>query len=202
MEESCFNEVTYPLMKKYEVVQWIILSIFIFLVPAIIPQLISVIFGANSWIATNSQYVVGTIVNTVLITTAINVKGWKQIAGLITLPSISAMSSGLIFKTANIYSVYMIPAIWLGNFTFVYLYRKLFIQKKINYIISSIVAIICKAAIIYLGFRAFTLVSVIPNTGKIFNALNLSMGMNQLITATIASFIGFAIYKAYSLKKA
>ena len=79
-KENCFNQVVYPLSKKGEIVQWVILSIFIFLVPMIIPQLLSTIFGKTSWIATNSQYVVGTIVNTVLIVAGINVKGWKQIA--------------------------------------------------------------------------------------------------------------------------
>ncbi len=192
-KENCFNQVVYPLTKKGEIVQWGILSIFIFLVPMIIPQLIGVIFGKASWIATNSQYVVGTIVNTVLIVAGINVKGWKQIAGLITLPSISAIGSGLIFKSASIYTVYMIPAIWLGNFALVYLYRKLSVQKKVNYILTSIAAILLKVAIIYLCFRLFTLVTVIPGTGKIFTALNLSMGMNQIITASIAAVIGFGI---------
>ncbi len=79
-KENCFNQVVWPLSKKGEIVQWVVLSIFIFLVPMIIPQLISTIFGKASWIATNSQYVVGTIVNTVLIVAGINVKGWKQIA--------------------------------------------------------------------------------------------------------------------------
>ena len=200
-KENCLNEVTYPLTKKYEIIQWIVLSICIFLVPMIIPKLLIAAFGTTSWIATHSQYVVGTIVNTVLIATAINVKGWKQIAGIITLPSISAMGSGLIFKSASIYTVYMIPAIWIGNFTFVYLYRKLFVQKKINYILTSIASIVSKAAIIYLCFRALTLVTVIPNTGKIFTALNISMGMTQLITASIAAVIGFGISMIYAKKK-
>lgn len=200
-KENCLNQVVYPLSKKSEIVQWVILSVFIFLVPMIIPQLIGAIFGKASWIATNSQYVVGTIVNTVLIVAGINVKGWKQVVGLITLPSISAIGSGLIFKSASIYSVYMVPAIWIGNFLFVYIYRKLSVQKKINYILTSIVAILLKAAIIYLCFRALTLVTVIPNAGKVFTALNVSMGMNQIITATLAAVIGFGISRVYINKK-
>ena len=70
-KENCLNEVVYPLTKKFEIVQWIILSIFIFLVPMIIPQLLSAVFGSTSWVATHSQYVVGTIVNTVLVTAVI-----------------------------------------------------------------------------------------------------------------------------------
>ena len=197
-KENCLNSVTYPLTKKFEIIQWVILSILIFFVPMIIPNLLNTLFGATSWIAVHSQYVVGSIVNTVLVTTAINVKGFKQIAGIITLPSISAISSGLIFKSASIYTVYMIPAIWLANFLFVYLYRKLFVQKKINYILSSIVSILVKVAIIYLFFRLLALISNIPE--KPFVALNFAMGMNQLITASVAAIIGFGISKTYEVK--
>ncbi len=193
--ENCLNDVVHPLSKKIEIIQWILLSILIFLVPMIIPKLLNTIFGVNSWIATHSQYVVGTIVNTVLITTAINVKGFKQIAGLITLPSISAIGSGLIFKSASIYTVYMIPAIWIGNFLFVYLYKKLFVQKNLNYFLTSVISILVKVLIIYSFFRVLALILNIPNV--MFIALNLSMGINQLITAIIASIIGFGINLTY-----
>ena len=197
-KENCLNEVVHPLAKKFEIIQWIILSILIFVVPMIIPQLLSGLFGETSWIAAHSQYVVGTIVNTVLITSAINVKGFKQIAGLVTLPSISAIGSGLIFKSASIYTVYMIPAIWAGNFVFVYLYRKLFVSKKVNYILSSIASIIVKVAIIYTFFKVLTLAVNIPS--PMLKALNMSMGMNQAITASIAAVIGYGINKVYRIK--
>ena len=80
-------------------------------------------------------------------------------------------------------------------------YRKLSVQKKVNYILTSIAAILLKAAIIYLCFRLFTLVTVIPGTGKIFTALNLSMGMNQVITASIATVIGFGINLGFCQKQ-
>lgn len=198
--ESCLKQVVYPLSKKNEIVQLILLSIFIFLVPMIIPKVLTTVFGLNSWISSNSQYVVGTIVNTVLIVAGLNVKGWKQIITLITLPSLSAINSGLIFKTANIYSVYMIPAIWIGNFTFIYIYRKLLVQSKLNYILTSVIAILTKVGIIYLGFRILIMISIIPNTGNIFTALNLSMGINQIITATLAAVIGFGICRFFNYK--
>lgn len=200
-KENCLNQVAYPLSKKNEIIQLVVLSIFIFLVPMIIPNLLVTVFGVNSWIASNSQYVVGTIVNVVLITVGLNVKGWKQIITLITLPSLSAINSGLVFKTANIYSVYMIPAIWIGNFAFIYFYRKLSVQKKLNYIITSAIAIFAKASIIYLGFRIFTIIEVIPGTGKIFTALNFSMGINQIITASLASVIILGAMIVFKSKK-
>ena len=159
-KENCLNEVVHPLAKKFEIIQWIILSILIFVVPMIIPQLLSGLFGETSWIAAHSQYVV--------------------------------------FKSASIFTVYMIPAIWAGNFVFVYLYRKLFVSKKVNYILSSIASIIVKVAIIYTFFKVLTLAVNIPS--PMLKALNMSMGMNQAITASIAAVIGYGINKVYRIK--
>lgn len=143
----------------------------------------------------------GTIVNIALIFAGINLKGYKKIIGVIILPSISAICSGFIFKTASIYTFYMIPAIWLENFMLVYLYRKIYVQKKKNYILTSIVTIITKTAIIFLGFNLLTWFSVIPKEGKIFQALQLSMGMNQLVTATIAAIIVAVVIGIVKAKK-
>ena len=76
-------------------------------------KIIQSLFGANSFLGTHSQIIVGSIVNIALIVTAINVKGWKKIAGIITLPSISAILGGYVFKTSAVYMCYMIPAIWV-----------------------------------------------------------------------------------------
>lgn len=197
--EKTFNLNYINLTKKMEIVEIFLITIGTFLTPFIIPQLLQLIAGRESFIATNSQYVVGTIVNIALILTGINIKGNKKIIGIITLPSISAICSGFIFKTASIYTVYMIPAIWFGNFALIYLYRKIFVEKQKNYILASIVAIIAKVAIIFLGFKVFSLVNIIPNTGKIFEALQLSMGINQLITATVAAMVTYGII--YIMKK-
>lgn len=197
--EKTFNLNYINLTKKMEILEIFLITIGVFLTPFIIPQLLQLIAGKESFIATNSQYVVGTIVNIALILTGINIKGNKKIIGIITLPSISAICSGFIFKTASIYTVYMIPAIWFGNFALIYLYRKIFVEKQKNYILASIVAIIAKVAIIFLGFKVFSLVNIIPNTGKIFEALQLSMGINQLITATVAAIVTYGII--YIMKK-
>ena len=100
---------------------------------------------------------------------------------------------GFVLKTSSIYTIYMIPAIWIGNFAIIYLYRYLFVKKNFNYIVSSIIAIIAKCAAIYLGFQLLVVANIIPSASKVFTALNVAMGMNQLITATIGSIIAFGI---------
>ena len=200
-KENCFDLKLVDLSKKTEIVVTVLIAIGALLTPFIIPQLLQVIFGKTSFIAANSQYVVGSIVNIALIFAGINLKGYKKIIGIITLPSVSAICSGFIFKTASIYTVYMIPAIWLGNFALVYLYRKIYVEKKKNYILASISAILVKTAIIFFGFNLLTWVSIIPGQGKVFEALQLSMGMNQLVTATIAVVIVAGIIGAIKAKK-
>ena len=37
-KENCLNEVAYPLQKRAEIVQWILVSALIFIVPMLVPQ--------------------------------------------------------------------------------------------------------------------------------------------------------------------
>lgn len=201
MEET-LNKRLCQVSKYAEWLEIILISIGVFLVPIIVPNLLATIFGQTSFIATNSQYVVGTLVNTALIMAAINISGWKKIIGIVTLPSISAMLSGYVFQTATIYTVYMIPAIWIGNFLLIYLYKHLFINKNINYIISSIAAILFKVIVIYMGFMLLLQLAIIPNGTKIAEALGLAMGINQAITAVSGAMLSYMIMKiAYKRKE-
>ena len=200
--EKCLDKRMYDISKYAEILEIILISFGIFLVPIILPQILNIVFGNTSAIASNSQYVVGAIVNASLIIAGVNVKGWKKIVGLVTLPSMSAILSGLVFKSATIFVVYMIPAIWVGNFTIIYLYRKLFVEKKLNYLFSSIIGIIVKATIIFTGFNLLTAINIIPKENPVAAVLYTVMGANQLITATLGSILAFTIVKAvYRAKK-
>lgn len=200
--EKCLDMKYLQLSKVGEIVEIICICLGVFAVPLVVPQLLTIIFGKTSVIASNSQYVVGSIVNTLLILAGVNANGWKKVVGIVTLPSISALFGGLVLKTSNVYTLYMIPAIWLGNFAIIYLYRYLFVKKKLNYIVTSLISIITKCAAIYAGFNILVLAKVIPNGSKVFAALNLAMGMNQVVTATIGAVIAFGIIMALKSKKA
>ena len=179
--------------KKADIIQTIILALVAFLTPTFLAQLIKGIFGAQSVVTSNSQIIVGSIVNTALIVSVINVKGWKKIACIVTMPSVSTIMSGYIFKTASAYMVYMIPAIWLGNFALIYAYKLLMIGKNKNYFLSGIVGIVVKVAIIFGCFSLLGAFGVFPE--KIANTLKVAMGTTQAITATIGMVISFVIYQ-------
>ena len=193
--ESCLQKRYYDVSKLVEFWEILLISIGVFLTPLVVPQLLTTIFGAKSFIATNSQFVVGAIVNTCLIIAGINAKGWKKIMGIVILPSISSLLSGSVLHLSNIYTVYMIPAIWLGNFAIVFLFKYLFVAKKINYILASIAGILVKCACIFGGYKILLLANIIPQNSKVAQVLFTSMGINQVITASMGCVIAFALVK-------
>lgn len=193
-KENVLNRAMRDYSKALDITQIAIICLVALLVPTFLGMLIKSIFGANSVVASNSQIIVGSIVNTALIVTALNVKGWKKIVGVITLPSISTILSGYVFKTASFYMAYMIPAIWLGNFAIVYLYKKLLLEKKWNYFFTGITAIVTKVAIIFGGFSILNAFGIFPT--KLVQNLQTAMSTTQAITAIIGMIIAYTVYFA------
>ena len=193
-KENVLNRTMRDYSKQIDILQTILIGLTALLVPTFLGGLLKLIFGANSVITQNSQIIVGSIVNTALIITAINIKGWKKIVGVITLPSVSTILSGYVFKTASVYMAWMIPAIWIGNFAIVYLYKKLLLEKKINYFLTGICAIAVKVAIIFGGFSLLKVFGIFPE--KLIQNLQVAMGGVQAITASIGMIIAFTVYIA------
>ena len=192
-KESVLNKTMYDFSKKADLIQAIIIGLIAFLVPTFLVQLINAIFGAQSIVATNSQIIVGSIVNSALIFSAINVKGWKKIIGVVTMPSISTILSGYVFKSASVYMVYMIPAIWIGNFVLIYAYKLIMLEKNKNYFLAGVVGIIAKVLVIFGCFEILNLFNIFPD--KLVANLQKAMGLTQLITASIGTLIMFIVYQ-------
>lgn len=193
--ESCLEKRYINISKLSEIVEMILISLGVFFTPLIVPQILSFVFGASSFLATNSQFVVGAIVNTCLIIAGINAKGLKKMLCVVFLPSISALLSGCVIHISAIYTVYMIPFIWVGNFLLLILFKYLFVHKNINYIITSVCAILAKCAVIFAGYNIFVYANVIPQNSKVAQVLFASMGINQIITAVLGSIIAFGLIK-------
>ncbi len=192
-KESVLNKTMYDFSKKADLIQAIIIGLIAFLVPTFLAQLINAIFGAQSIVTTNSQIIVGSIVNSALIFSAINVKGWKKIIGVVTMPSISTILSGYVFKSASVYMVYMIPAIWIGNFVLIYAYKLIMLEKNKNYFLAGVVGIIAKVLVIFGCFEILNLFNIFPD--KLVANLQKAMGLTQLITASIGTLIMFIVYQ-------
>jgi len=197
--ESVINKRVRDFEKITDIAQTIAIYLIALLVPTFLGKLISSIFGVQSIVAQNSQIIVGSIVNTALIVSAMNLKGWKNIVGVITMPSISTILSGYVFKSASPYMAYMIPVIWIGNFALVYAYKLLMLGKNKNYFLAGIIGIIVKVAVIAGCFAVLNMFNIFPN--KLVQNLQNAMTVVQIVTATIGMFISYAIYKCENKKK-
>ena len=191
--EGIINKRVKDFSKGIDIIQTILIFLIALLVPTFFGGILSKIFGSTSVISTNSQLIVGTIVNAALVVSAINLKGWAKILGVVTMPSISTILSGYVFGTASVYMVYMIPAIWIGNFALIYSYKFLMLGKNKHYFLAGIVGIIVKVAIIFALFNLINLFGVFPE--KLVTTLSTAMGTTQLITATLGVILAFIIYK-------
>lgn len=174
--------------KTSSIVQTIILALIALVTPAFIQQLLK-----NSPLASNAQYIVGSIVNTALIISAINLKGWLKIVPVITMPSVATVLSGLIFGPWSMPMVYMIPAIWVGNLLLVVAYKLFFLKFKFNYTLTGFIGIALKVAVIFGFFSILNKVGVIPEKAAV--TLSTAMGITQIITATIGMFASSIIYE-------
>lgn len=191
--EGVLNKSKYEFSEKSEIIQTIIIALLAFLVPTFLGTLINAVFGKESAIASNSQIIVGSIVNTALVISAINLKGWKKIILVITMPSISAIFGGVVLKTSAVFAMYMIPGIWIGNLALILAFKYLFVHKNLNYFVAGIIGIIAKVAIIFVYFMILKTLNIFPD--KVVESLQYSMGIMQAITATIGVIIAFGINK-------
>lgn len=169
----------------------ILIAIGAFVVPTFLAKIIP--------LGKNQQIVVGTIVNMSLILTALYTKGTIKTIIIATLPSVSTILGGVLFGGMTLYTKTMIPAIWIGNFAFILLYKTLYVNKKLPYVASAAIAIIVKASIIYLGFTIMVNAMTVPEMVK--QTLNTSMGLTQVITATSGSALAFLAASYTKLRK-
>ncbi len=196
--ENIINKRAKDFSKATDVAQTILIYLVALLTPLFLAQLIKSVFGATSVVTQNSQLIVGSVVNTALIMAAVNVKGWKNILGIVTMPSVATILGGYVFKSASVFMVYMIPAIWIGNFVLVYAYKWLMLAKEKNYFLAGIAGIVTKVAVIAAGFFILKAFGIFPD--KMVATLQVAMTTTQLITASIGTVIAFGIYKLETRK--
>lgn len=192
--EKVINKRIREYSKGIDIAQTIVIFLLALLVPTFLGQVLNKVFGATSVIATNSQLIIGTIVNMALVMAGINLKGWSKIIGVVTMPSIATILGGYVFGTSSVIMVYMIPAIWVGNFILVYAYKWIMLDKKKNYFLAGIVGIVLKVLVIFGVFNILNLFNIFPE--KMVTMLQTSMGLTQLITASLGVVLTSIIYYA------
>jgi hypothetical protein len=123
-----------------------------------------------------SQILLGSAVNTTLVLSAFYLKG-RKVLPLIVLPSVSAVARGMIFGPMTINLIYMMPFIWVGNALLIGAMKLLRIKMRMNYAVSSAVAISSKVGFLFISSYALFTLGVVP---EIFLY---AMGIMQAATA-------------------
>ncbi len=134
------------------------------------------------------QIVVGTLVNALLITSALNIRGYKLLP-VIVAPSLGALSRGILFGPFTVFLVYMVPFIWIGNSILVFMFKWLSLDKKVNYFITLLIGGLSKAMFLFLIAYIFVSMGVIP---VLFLT---TMGVFQFYTTTLGGILAFGVHK-------
>ncbi len=139
------------------------------------------------------QIITGTLINCFFFL-AVDRVSKKEIIPLIILPSLGALSHGILFGPQTAFLLYFLPFIWLGNFTLVWVFSKTKSQPYIlRVIVSSLLKYLFLQGFAYIYFYA----KIVP---QLFVS---SMGYIQFFTAIGGGFIAYCItkYLVYERKR-
>lgn len=161
----------YKLETIQENIEMVIYSIIGFTIPFLIGQ---------------PQIVVGITVNTMLITSALNLKSSKLLP-IIIAPSLGVLSRGLIFGPLSIYLLYFIPFIWIANTILILTIKWLKLKLNKNYLLALISGAGLKTIFLFLIALLLYSLNLVP---AIFLT---AMGLTQLITAFCGGIIAHGI---------
>jgi len=134
------------------------------------------------------QYLVGAIVNAMLVLSALNLKSHKILPAIL-LPSVGVFLAGVLFGSLTKFVIYFIPFIWVGNAILVFGIKWLYLYKKKNYLLTLAISSLFKA-----GFL-FSAAFVLFKLGIVPVMFLTTMGVLQLQTALMGGAGAFAINK-------
>lgn len=137
------------------------------------------------------QWLTGSLVNAFLILST-TTSSKKNLLIISILPSLGALSHGVVFGPLTPFLVYFLPFIWLGNLTLISVFIKL--NKTIASPITLLIGSLMKATLLYFSALIFFQLKIVP---KIFIT---SMGMIQFITALTGGILALVIFKFINIK--
>ena len=135
------------------------------------------------------QLVVGAVVNAALIAGAFKLRGWELLP-LVTLPSLGALSRGLVFGPWTPYLALMLPFIWLGNAALVFVVKRFAVLEKKGFAFGNAAGIAAKVALIFCAAYALYSLGLLP---VVFLT---AMGLLQIVTAIAGAALAFGFLKA------
>ena len=131
-----------------------------------------------------NQLVLGTVVNALLIKNAITCKT-KKVFILSLVPSLAAVTGGILFGGLTAQLLLVIPFIWAGNFAIMLLMRKLYAISKKEFFYSALASATAKTALLFTSVLILFTQALVP---LLFLTV---FGLNQFITAACGAVLVF-----------
>ena len=138
----------------------------------------------------HQQLIVGTIVNSLLFFTALNIDK-KYHLPIAIFPSIVAVFQGLLFGKLTIFLLYFLPFIWIANYILMITVQKFSQQKLLRFVFASAF----KFLFLFLIANFYVNFNIVP---KIFLK---AMGIFQFITAILGAGLYISFSKLNKLNK-
>jgi hypothetical protein len=134
------------------------------------------------------QLVVGIVVNSLLISSALNIKGYKLLPVIIA-PALGAISRGILFGPFTVYLLYMLPFIWVGNAVLVFSFKFFKLKLKKNYWLTLVIGSLLKSGFLFgIAYILYSL-NILP---VIFLT---AMGILQLTTSVGGGIFAYGFQK-------
>ncbi|NPV89082.1 hypothetical protein HPY42_06245 [Coprothermobacteraceae bacterium] len=133
------------------------------------------------------QLLVGSVVNALIVCTALNFSDFRKVLPAIVLPSVGAVLGGYLFGPFTVFLVYMVPFIWVGNGILAVLVRTFYRNQQKNYVLALVAASLLK----YVWL--FAAASVLFKLGVVPKPIVVAMGVTQLYTALIGGAVAWPI---------
>ncbi|MFA5931031.1 MAG: hypothetical protein WC821_01835 [archaeon] len=129
-----------------------------------------------------NQLIVGTLVNALLIKSAIDYNT-KKVFLLALVPSIAVITGGILFGNLTPQLLLILPAIWISNFTLMFFTRSFHKKAKMDFFKSAILSSTIKTTILFI-------VSIILFTLNLVPVIFLTMfGIIQFVTAISGAIV-------------
>ena len=131
------------------------------------------------------QLFTGAVVNALLYIAADRLDK-KNLLPLLVLPSLGAVSHGVLFGPQTVLLVFFLPCIWLGNLAMVTIFS---FAKQQSFALRVGASALAKYLLLYGAAHIYFRLNVVP---KIFVT---SMGMLQFVTACLGGLIAYFVIR-------
>jgi len=142
------------------------------------------------FVLSGPQWLTGSIINCLLFLSS-GTLSKKSRAAVIVLPSIGALSHGILFGQFTPFLIYFLPFIWVGNFLLTYIFKE---TKNYGYPIRVVTSSVIKSVLLFSIATLYLRFSLVP---KLFVT---SMGILQLVTAIAGGILLYTVAKLMNIK--